>query len=80
MIIRDACSYRNGESQLLLCSRMLNDCDPCQHSTSPFIEGWGYIRCPNGYSTLIFYMATVHSDGHSTLLYFTNQTLVKIVQ
>jgi len=36
-----------------------NDRVPSQHSASAFIEYWGYIGCPIGYSTLIFHMATI---------------------
>jgi len=49
-------------SQMLAHSKMENpefsfaqECSnsliPSLHSTTPFIEGWGYIGCPNSYST-----------------------------
>jgi len=31
-----------------------NDCVSSLHSTSPFIEGCGYIGCPISYSTHLF--------------------------
>jgi len=61
----------------------LNDRVPSQHSASPFIDDCGYPRYPNGYSTLILHMATVHtifSYGYSRLNCFTYMTPVKIVQ
>jgi len=57
-----------------------NDCVPSQHLASLFIE-LEYIGCHNSYSTHWFCTwLQLHSQGYSRLPYFTELTLVKIVQ
>ena len=50
--ILEMCAHREMENPDFSCAQECsNDRVPSQHSTSPFIKGWGYIGCPNSYNT-----------------------------